>query len=115
MISAVTLDKDVHGCIADWPVTIRHYTTQSAYYQITAGLNPTDDVSTLLEGGLLDNPRVDIIAATIDLQRRPEPRDRVDVLQSDGVTWERFEVKRVSTLPDPMSRHMLFTLGSPNI
>jgi len=117
MIDESALQRDVTAHIADWPVNIRHYydpDNDTLFHQTTAGLNTTDDISDLLEGGLLDKPDADIIALASTLNPLPKNRDRVDVQMADG-TWHRFEVKRMPDIYNPLGPDIQFHIGSPNV
>ena len=113
MIDSAALKRDAQANIADWPVTIRHYYNSTQYDQVTAGLNSRDDISQLMEGGLLDKPSVDIIAIADDfVHGLPANRDRVDLLLAGN--WIQLEVKSTPDAYDPLGPTYQFTIGSPN-
>jgi hypothetical protein len=113
MLDQDALKRDAQSCISDWPVSIRHYYSAAEYDEVTAGLNTGDDVSELMEGGLLDKPDMDIIAIFDDFTHgAPQNRDRVDVLI--GGNWLQFEVKRTPDIYDPLGPTYQFKIGSPN-
>lgn len=115
MIDQSVLKRDLQNCIADWPAQLRHYyssTNPAAFQQATVNVNTLDDISQLLEGGLLDNMTMTILAVAADFTFTPRNRDRCDVQMSDG-TWLRLEVKRMPDYYAPLGPELIFTLGTP--
>lgn len=81
-IDQSALQRDITAQINDWPVQMRHYydpNNAASFHQAAVGLNTSDDISQLLDGGLLDNATADVIARAIDFSPLPKPRDRVDI------------------------------------
>lgn len=117
MIDAAALKRDARGCIGDWPVTIRHYYSPTLFDTAIVGLNAKDDLSQLMEAGLLDKPDVDIISIVDDFPHGlPANRDRIDLLIDPiAVTYVQLEVKRTPDAYDPLGPTYQFTIGSPNI
>src|SRR5215472_15419247 len=102
MIDQGALTRDAQADIADWPIQLRHYYSPTQFDQVTCGFNATDDSSFLMPAGLLEKMDGDIIAIQSDFVHGfPRNRDRVDILQSDGLTWLRFEVKHTPDVIDP--------------
>jgi hypothetical protein len=114
MIDQDALKRDAQADIADWPIQLRHYYNATQFDQVTCGLNATDDMSLLMDGGLLERMDGEIMAIADDFVNGfPKNRDRVDILQADGVTWLRFEVKHTPDVFDPLGATYQFRIGSP--
>src|ERR1700730_2304079 len=111
-IDQSVLKRDAQGCIADYPVTIRHYWSATQYTEVTAGLNSLSDANVLDPGALLDDPRVDLIAIADSFQFLPQQRDRVD-LQLRDYLCKTFEIKNVMDYYD-IGPTLQFTIGTPN-
>ncbi len=113
MIDQTAIVRDARACIADWPATLRHYYSPTQYDQVTVGINATDDVSDLLDGGLLDKPQIEVTAIAQDfVNGLPKNRDRVDLLI--GGNWVQLEIKRTPDAYDPLQTTYSFRIGTKN-
>ena len=107
-IDPSVIKRDARSNIADWPATIRHNQRE-----IIVHCNATSDVSTVLDGGLLDEMSLTLIAISDDFgDALPQPRDLVELQLKNG-TWREFEITSVPDLYDPNSPTIQLVIGNP--
>jgi hypothetical protein len=107
-IDTSVLKRDAQANIADWPATIRHHARE-----ITVHCNAGSDISDVLEGGLLDDMSITLVAISDDFGGDlPQPRDLLELQLKDG-SWQEFEIQRVPDLYDPNSPTIQLVIGNP--
>jgi hypothetical protein len=115
MLDASVIRRDARNCMADWPVTIRHYydpDVPQLYHEVTAALSRTDQIAALMPGAILDDYTLSVFYIQGDLAPPPSNWNRVDVQMRDG-SWREFQVTHTPDNYDPLSEFMELSLGTP--
>jgi len=109
MISEEALKRDVRANIADWPVECRWKGRQ-----FTAGLASYQDLETLMQGGLLDDMTINILAVIDDFGPvMPRQREKFEVREANG-KWLAFDIASVPDRHDPLGPTISINLQSPD-
>jgi len=103
-----TLTRDLHNCIATFPVRARHNN-----HEIQVRLLSTTDVLVVQEGGINDTMTMGVIAARDDfLGVLPKSMDDFYIFYGD--TWIQFQVRDVPDYFDPRVHIIQINLQTPS-
>jgi hypothetical protein len=107
-IDQATLARKLENCIAKFPVRVRHLGRE-----FQARLNATTDIAQLMDGGILDNMSIQVIAPKGKFaDRLPQSMQDFDILVNN--IWKTFQIRDVPDFYDTLSPSFTINLQSPN-